>query len=145
MYEVGQFIYFYSSENNQIFSARIIEEIIIKKINSVDKDYRVDLKNQEDTQFLISDLIRVKKLKAFTDLDELKDFMMKNAEAYITKLIEKCSEKRIEYWGKSDSEILEEAASSNTEMINNTMRVQLEDGTKANIIDNSGVLKDSNV
>ena len=45
--------------------------------------------------------------------------MMKNAEAYITKLIEKCSEKRIEYWGKSDSEILEEAASSNTEMINN--------------------------
>ena len=119
MYEVGQFIYFYSSENNQIFSARIIEEIIIKKINSVDKDYRVDLKNQEDTQFLISDLIRVKKLKAFTDLDELKDFMMKNAEAYITKLIEKCSEKRIEYWGKSDSEILEEAASSNTEMINN--------------------------
>lgn len=145
MYEVGQFIYFYSSKNTQIFSARIIEEIIIKKIDSVDKDYRVDLKNKEDTQFLLSDLIKVKKLKAFTNLNDLKEFMMSNAETYITNLIEKCSKRRLEHWGKTDSDILEETASSNTEAINNTLTVQLEDGTKANIIDNSGVLKDSNV
>lgn len=145
MYEVGQFIYFYSSKNTQIFSARIIEEIIIKKIDSIDKDYRVDLKNKEDTQFLLSELVSVKKLKVFTDLVELKAFMMSNAESYITSLIEKCTQRKIDYWGKSDSDILEEAASFNTEAINSTLTLQLEDGTKANIIDNTGVLKDSNV
>tara|TARA_Y100000592_G_C5323554_1_gene245978 strand:+ start:191 stop:628 length:438 start_codon:yes stop_codon:yes gene_type:complete len=145
MYEVGQFIYFYSRKNTQIFSARIIEEIIIKKIDSVDKDYRVDLKNKEDTQFLLSELVSVKNLKVFTDLVELKAFMMSNAESYITSLIKKCTQRKVDYWGKSDSDILEEAASSNTRAINNTLTLQLEDGTKANIIDNTGVLKDSNV
>lgn len=147
MYNVGQFIFFYSSSKNQIFSARVIEEITVKKIDSIESDYRVDIKNSEDSQFLLSDLVRVKKFKVFTEEAELKSYMLTNAENFINKLIANCNEKRMTYWGKTDNDILSEVADKNTEVIqsSNSMSVELENGVKANIIDNTGVLQDSNV
>ena len=92
------------------------------------------------------DLIKVKK-----EINKFKSnrFFKINVEAenFINKLIANCNEKRISHWGKSDNDILSEVANKNTEVIqkSNTISVELENGVKANIIDNTGVLQDSNV
>lgn len=147
MYDVGQFIFFYSSKKNQIFSAKVIEEITVKKIGSVESDYKVDIKNSSESQFLLSELVTVKKFKVFTEEADLKSYMLSNAEKFINKLITNCNERRMSHWGKNETDILSEVADQNTNIINsaNTMSVELENGVKANIIDNTGVLQGSNV
>lgn len=145
MYEVGNFIYFSSNKSKQIFSGRIVEEITIKKLSGTETDYRVDLKNSLDTQFLLSELRDVKKFKIFDNISELKNFMLKNVENTIDKLISKCEEDKAKFWGKTKDQVLEEIAHKNTNAINsNKTKLQLEDGTKVNIIDNTGVLDNSN-
>lgn len=145
MYEVGNFIYFSSNKTKQIFSGRIVEEITIKKLSGTETDYRVDLKNSLDSQFLLSELRDVKKFNIFDNINELKQFMLKNVENTIDKLISKCQEDKTKYWGKTKDQVLEEIADQNTDAINsNKQQVELEDGTKVNIIDNAGVLSNSN-
>ena len=147
MYKVGNFIYLYSSKNNQIFSAKVVEEIIIKSIDSEKVDYTVNIKNSEESTFSITDLKKSGKYKVFENKDSLRDYMITNANNFITKLIENCDKAKIKYWGKSDSDILEEVAGKNTEIIEskkelNSKKIQisLENGIKANIIDNAGVI-----
>jgi hypothetical protein len=94
----------------------------------------------------LSELRDVKKFNIFDNISELKQFMLKNVENTIDKLISKCQEDKTKYWGKTKDQVLEEIADQNTDAINSSkQQVELEDGTKVNIIDNAGVLSNSNV
>lgn len=145
MYKVGNFLYLYSKQKNQIYSAKIVEEITIKSLNGEKQDYTINLKKQEDSCFSLSEIQKTNLYKVFKDIDSLKHFMMKNAENYINNLISNCEKSRIKLWGKSESDIISEVAESNTQEIISTDKIQivLDDGIKANIIDNTGTL-DSN-
>lgn len=146
MYKVGNFIYLYSKQKNQIFSAKIVEEITIKSLEEEKQDYTVNLKNNEDSCFSLSEIEKTNSYKVFKDIDSLKDFMMKNAENYITNLIKKCEESRIKLWGKSSNDIISEVADSNMANIDkgNKIQIELENGVKANIIDKTGTLNINN-
>lgn len=147
MYKVGNFIYLYSNKNNQIFSAKVVEEITIKSLDGEKVDYTVNIKNTEESTFQISDLTSSGKYKVFQSKNQLRDHMISNANNFITKLISNCDENRIKYWGKTDEDILKEVANKNTEVIESSndiskdrIQIELENGTKANIIDNTGVI-----
>ena len=139
MYEVGQFIYFFAKEKNQIFSAKVVEEITIKTLNGIEKDYTVNIKNTDDSTFSLSDLVKAKGYKTFDTEDKLKEHMINGATSYINKLVDKCNEQKKKVWGKTQKDVISDIALQNTEAIEK-IQVDLGDGTKANIIDNTGLI-----
>lgn len=152
MFNVGQFIYVYYGSKKKLFAAKVIEEVTIKKIDAVEVDYTVMLKNDKNSTFTITELKTVKGTEIFNTSDELKDFMLNKAKESIDLMVSNCIREKDNYWPpdipkvETQQEILDKVVESqieeNTITTQNKIEIQLENGQKANIIDNSGLLSD---
>ena len=77
MFDVGQFIFVYYGSKKKLFAAKVIEEVTIKKLDKVEVDYTVMLKNNKDTTFTVKELKSIKDTEIFNTHEELKQFMVK--------------------------------------------------------------------
>ena len=148
MFDVGQFIFVYYGSKKKLFAAKVIEEVTIKKLDKVEVDYTVMLKNNKDTTFTVKELKSIKDTEIFNTHEELKQFMVKKAQESIDTMISNCLLEKDKYWPqeKVTKETLEKVPiveeKQEKQSIQNKIEIQLENGQKANIIDNSGLLND---
>lgn len=148
MFDVGQFIFVYYGSKKKLFAAKVIEEVTIKKLDKVEVDYTVMLKNNKDTTFTVKELKSIKDTEIFNTHEELKQFMVKKAQESIDTMISNCLLEKDKYWPQEKviKETLENVPiveeKQEKQSIQNKIEIQLENGQKANIIDNSGLLND---
>ena len=145
MFDVGQFIFVYYGSKKKLFAAKVIEEVTIKKLDKVEVDYTVMLKNNKDTTFTVKELKSIKDTEIFNTHEELKQFMVKKAQESIDTMISNCLIEKDKYWPQEKviKETLENVPIvEEKQLIQNKIEIQLENGQKANIIDNSGLLND---
>lgn len=145
MFDVGQFIFVYYGSKKKLFAAKVIEEVTIKKLDKVEVDYTVMLKNNKDTTFTVKELKSIKDTEIFNTHEELKQFMVKKAQESIDTMISNCLIEKDKYWPREKviKETLENVPIvEEKQSIQNKIEIQLENGQKANIIDNSGLLND---
>jgi len=148
MFDVGQFIFVYYGSKKKLFAAKVIEEVTIKKLDKVEVDYTVMLKNNKDTTFTVKELKSIKDTEIFNTHEELKQFMVKKAQESIDTMISNCLLEKDKYWPQEKviKETLEKVPiveeKQEKQSIQNKIEIQLENGQKANIIDNSGLLND---
>ena len=145
MFDVGQFIFVYYGSKKKLFAAKVIEEVTIKKLDKVEVDYTVMLKNNKDTTFTVKELKSIKDTEIFNTHEELKEFMVKKAQESIDTMISNCLLEKDKYWPQE--KVIKETLENipiveEKQSIQNKIEIQLENGQKANIIDNSGLLND---
>jgi len=82
-YDVGQIIYLLSIKNTRVFPARVTEEIVRKTINESITDYVILLPDKNKTLVKLRDVGAI----AFSSIEDLKGFMIENAQNSINSMI----------------------------------------------------------
>lgn len=133
-YEVGQILYTIIKDKQIIVPIKVIEQIITKNLDSEKIEYKVLLPNKKGQKVSLSKFENI-----FEELDKINEYLVDKAKQSIEKMLEdaieledmlKDKEKSIDVNVSCKNEI-------NNDKINGRNKIILEDGTLANIIDNS--------
>jgi hypothetical protein len=133
-YEVGQILYTIIKEKQLIVPVKVIEQIITKNLESEKTEYKVLLPNSKNQKVSLSKFENV-----FEDIDKVNDYLLDKAKASIEKMSEDALELEIDFFPSSKSiDKTNECKNENVDnKINGHQKITLDDGTVANIIDNT--------
>ena len=141
MYEVGQVLYTINNKNRAIIPIRVIEQVIKKSISGETIEYTVEVPNKAKNKNVSLSIFK----QIFNSLEEVSEFLTRNAESEIKRIVEKArniNERFFDHVEKEDVsniESLHNDESCNNE-INNVI-IDLGNGQKGNI--NIDSLKES--
>lgn len=82
-FEVGQLLYLLLRQDMKVILAQVVEEIVRKKIDGQEINYKIILPTKDRDVIDITDL----DADIFTDADSIRSHMIKNASLTIDKLI----------------------------------------------------------
>ena len=133
-YEVGQILYTVIKEKQLIVPVKVIEQIITKNLDSEKTEYKVLLPNRKSQKVSLSKFESV-----FDDIDKLNTYLLDKAKESIDKMIEDSLELELDFFPSSKSiDETKECKNENVDIkINGQTKITLDDGTVANIIDNT--------
>ena len=133
-YKVGQILYTVIKEKQLIVPVKVIEQIITKNLDSEKTEYKVLLPNSRNQKVSLSKFESV-----FDDIDKLNTYLLDKAKNSIEKMIEDSLDLELDYF--SSSKPIDKSEECNNENVDNKIngqtKITLNDGTVANIIDNT--------
>ena len=135
-YNVGQILYLCNEEKMKIIPLQVVEEIIRTTIKGTEKSYILAFPDTKKTKVNISSF----KEGLFSDIDTIKDHMIKNATNAIVRMADAALE--LENIAFSDNVVKKEIKKKKDVQAGNSndmIMVDLGDGTKAKI--NSSTLE----
>tara|TARA_A100001035_G_C27648307_1_gene437969 strand:+ start:110 stop:496 length:387 start_codon:yes stop_codon:yes gene_type:complete len=121
-FEVGQVIFVLLQEKMKVVAVQVVEEINRKTIDGESTSYLI--KNRPDDKDYVP--LHAVKGEAFSDLEEIKSLMIKNATSHIDQIINAVSTKASIF-------DIGDALSDNIERTGEDDFVVLEDGTRARV------------
>jgi hypothetical protein len=136
-YKVGQIIYAIIEEKHIIIPVKIIEQIVVKNLEGEQTNYKVMLPNKKNQKVSIDKLSLL-----FNDLDEVNEYLIKNAKNSIDKMIESAIEIEDKYFlakiQKNDASSISDIDSCKIDNKESTIKsdsikIDLGDGQIANI------------
>lgn len=140
-YEVGQILYTVLEDKKIIIPVQVIEQIVIKDLNGEETNYKVLLPNKKFQK------VNIKKLEnIFLDIDEVNEYILKKAKSSIDKMLEDAMMLEDEYFNRNKKEKdIDDSFECKKELKNdiiknNQIKINLENGQTANIIDNTNLL-----
>lgn len=133
-YEVGQILYTIIKEKQLIVPVKVIEQIITKNLESEKIEYKVLLPNSKNQKVSLSKFENV-----FEDIDKVNDYLLDKAKTSIEKMSEDALELELDFFpsNKSIDKTNECKNEKVDNKINSHQKITLDDGTVANIIDNT--------
>lgn len=133
-YEVGQILYTIIKEKQLIVPVKVIEQIITKNLESEKIEYKVLLPNSKNQKVSLSKFENV-----FEDIDKVNDYLLDKAKTSIEKMSEDALELELDFFPSNKS--IDKTNECKNEKVDNKInghqKITLDDGTVANIIDNT--------
>lgn len=133
-YEVGQILYTIIKEKQLIVPVKVIEQIITKNLESEKIEYKVLLPNSKNQKVSLSKFENV-----FEDIDKVNDYLLDKAKTSIEKMSEDALELELDFFPSNKS--IDKTNECKNEKVDNKInghqKITLNDGTVANIIDNT--------
>lgn len=136
MYEVGQTIYTIIEDKYKVVPLKISEQIVTKTLNGETVSYKALMPNKKQQKIDLQKLTNV-----YTNIEEVKQYMLNNAENAINEVLRETSTIENKYFKKQD-DIACNIESKNdiinsppppVESIEEKIQVDLGDGTTANL------------
>lgn len=142
-YEVGQILYTILKDKQAIIPVKIVEQIVIKDLEGEVTNYKVLLPNKKGKKISIDKLDNT-----FEDLDEVNEFILERAKSSISKMIESAINLEEEFFNIVEEKLNKDSLkckneSNNSIIKNNQIKINLDNGQTANIIDNTNILNTS--
>ena len=135
-YEVGQILYTILNDKQIIIPVRVIEQIVIKDLDGETTEYKVLLPNKKNQKVNLEKLQNI-----FLDLDEVNNFLIERAKKSIDLMIEDAISLEDEYFLIKNNENKKCKNEIKNDIIkNDRVKINLDNGQTANIIDNSAIL-----
>tara|TARA_B000000557_G_C20807101_1_gene458202 strand:+ start:1915 stop:2388 length:474 start_codon:yes stop_codon:yes gene_type:complete len=135
-YEVGQILYTILNDKQIIIPVRVIEQIVIKDLDGETTEYKVLLPNKKNQKVNLEKLQNI-----FLDLDEVNNFLIERAKKSIDLMIEDAISLEDEYFLIKNNENKKCKNEIKNDIIkNDQIKINLDNGQTANIIDNSAIL-----
>ena len=135
-YEVGQILYTILNDKQIIIPVRVIEQIVIKDLDGETTEYKVLLPNKKNQKVNLEKLQNI-----FLDLDEVNNFLIERAKKSIDLMIEDAISLEDEYFLIKNNENKKYKNEIKNDIIkNDQIKINLDNGQTANIIDNSAIL-----
>lgn len=133
-YKVGQVLYTIIKDKQVIIPVKVIEQIITKKLDSEKTEYKVLIPNKKNQKVSLSKFENI-----FEDLDKINNFLVEKAKKSIEIMLEEAIELEENFFTERKSNEITFSCKDekNNTIINSQNKITLEDGTIANIIDNS--------
>ena len=142
-YEVGQILYTILKDKQAIIPVKIVEQIVIKDLEGEVTNYKVLLPNKKGKKISIDKLDNT-----FEDLDEVNEFILERAKSSISKMIESAINLEEEFFNIVEEKLNKDSLkckneSNNSIIKNNQIKINLDNGQTANIVDNTNILNTS--
>jgi len=142
-YEVGQILYTILKDKQAIIPVKIVEQIVIKDLEGEVTNYKVLLPNKKGKKVSIDKLDNT-----FEDLDEVNDYILERAKSSIKKMIESAINLEEEFFNIAEEKLNKDSLKcknepNNSIIKNNQIKINLDNGQTANIIDNTNILNTS--
>jgi hypothetical protein len=142
-YEVGQILYTILKDKQAIIPVKIVEQIVIKDLEGEVTNYKVLLPNKKGKKISIDKLDNT-----FEDLDEVNEFILERAKSSISKMIESAINLEEEFFNIVEEKLNRDSLkckneTNNSIIKNNQIKINLDNGQTANIIDNTNILNTS--
>ena len=129
MYNVGQTLYTVLTEKQVVVPVKVVEQVIIKTLEGEKTNYKLLLPNVKKQKVSIDKFTNLHE-----DINSVKEYLTKNAKAAINKMIKDASTLRDEFFEEENNtcknEIIPPIINQDQ---NNTIKIDLENGQKANI------------
>lgn len=141
-YSVGQILYTIIKDKQIVIPVQVIEQITIKDLESEKTNYKVLLPNKKNQKIDIEKLENV-----FLDLDEVSSYILAKTKESVDKMIEDAINLEDEFFvekiiKKNDIACIIENSDIKING-DNKIKINLENGQVANIIDNTSTLDES--
>ena len=134
MYNVGQTLYTVLTEKHVVVPVKVVEQVTIKTLDGEKTNYKLLLPNTKQQKVSIDKFTNL-----HIDINSVKEYLTKNAKSAIDKMIEDAETLRSEFFKEEINTCKNELDVDiiNQDQNNNVIKVDLENGQKANInIDN---------
>lgn len=130
MYNVGQIVYTVLEDRFKIIPMKVVEKVVSTNLDGETTSFFAQIPNSKEIR-----KVNLKKFdQVFSNLDETKTYMIKNAEDAIGKLADECKKVEEKYFDKKAKiEIDVKPSPQQVENVTNKTQVELENGQKANI------------
>lgn len=149
MYEVGKILYTVYEDRFKIFPLRVVEQVTTKTIDGEKTEFFVEIPSKKEKT-----TVNLKKVnKVFTNIEETRSYLMKNAEISINEIVNQAIDLEKEYFGAEDKTTSNIKLDFDPESTNQDKKeqqkveVDLGDGTiaKINMENVKQVLGDTNI
>jgi len=146
MYNVGQILYTVLTEKQVVVPVKVVEQVIVKTLEGEKVDYKLQLPNTKQQKVNINKFTNL-----YEDITSVEEYLTQNAISAIEKMIKDADTLNQQFFISKDDEENIDACKieSNKDIINqdqnnNSIKIELENGQKANInLDNINNFVDS--
>lgn len=141
-YHVGQVLYIVPKNDNKVIPVLVVEEITKKTLKGSEVTYRIQSTNDTSKIYMIDDISGT----FFVSPEAAKKSLIEIASARITKIVDHAAKKAREWYGPGvdasispdpmislTSDDMDDIGMSQDESPSTVTRIQLEDGTVANL------------
>jgi hypothetical protein len=132
MYKIGQILYTVITEKQIVIPVKVVEQVIVKTLEGEKVNYKLQLPNSKNQKVSISKFANL-----YEDIESIESYLTKNAKEAIGKMIKDAVSLNRQFFDaqeENDTCKIE----SNNDIINhdqteNIVKIELENGQKANI------------
>ena len=132
MYDVGQILYTVLTDKQIVVPVKVVEQVIVKTLEGEKVDYKLQLPNKKNQKVSID-----KFLNLYEDIISVEEYLTSNAKNAIEKMIKDADTLNRQFFVKE--EVIDACNNeTNSDIINhdknnNSIKIELENGQKANI------------
>ena len=132
MYDVGQILYTVLTDKQIVVPVKVVEQVIVKTLEGEKVDYKLQLPNKKNQKVSIDKFINL-----YEDIISVEEYLTSNAKNAIEKMIKDANTLNRQFFVKE--EIIDACNSQtnidiiNHDQNNNSIKIELENGQKANI------------
>tara|TARA_B100000123_G_scaffold147329_1_gene108860 strand:- start:111 stop:572 length:462 start_codon:yes stop_codon:yes gene_type:complete len=132
MYDVGQILYTVLTDKQIVVPVKVVEQVIVKTLEGEKVDYKLQLPNKKNQKVSID-----KFLNLYEDIISVEEYLTSNAKNAIEKMIKDADTLNRQFFLKE--EVIDACNNeTNSDIINhdknnNSIKIELENGQKANI------------
>lgn len=133
MYNVGQIVYTVLEDRFKIIPMKVVEKVVSTNLDGETTSFFAQIPSSKEIK-----KVNLNKFnQVFSNLDETKNYMIKNASDAIEELAKECKNVQGKYFDQKPKIEIDIKPSpeqvKNVNKTNNTTKVELENGQKANI------------
>ena len=132
MYDVGQILYTVLTDKQIVVPVKVVEQVVVKTLEGEKVDYKLQLPNKKNQKVSIDKFINL-----YEDIISVEEYLTSNAKNAIEKMIKDANTLNRQFFVKE--EIIDACNSQtnidiiNHDQNNNSIKIELENGQKANI------------
>jgi len=135
MYNVGQILYTVLTDKQVVIPVKIVEQVIVKTLEGEKVDYKLQLPNKKNQKVSIDKFVNL-----YDDISKVENYLASNAQTAIEKMIKDANTLNQQFFIDKDVSINNDTCKNesniniiNKDQNNNLIKVELENGQKANI------------
>ena len=135
MYNVGQILYTVLTDKQVVIPVKIVEQVIVKTLEGEKVDYKLQLPNKKNQKVSINKFVNL-----YDDISKVENYLASNAQTAIKKMIKDANNLNQQFFTDKDVSINNDTCKNesniniiNKDQNNNLIKVELENGQKANI------------
>jgi hypothetical protein len=135
MYNVGQILYTVLTDKQVVIPVKIVEQVIVKTLEGEKVDYKLQLPNKKNQKVSINKFVNL-----YDDISKVENYLASNAQTAIKKMIKDANTLNQQFFTDKDVSINNDTCKNesniniiNKDQNNNLIKVELENGQKANI------------
>lgn len=132
MYEVGQILYTVLTEKQIVVPVKVVEQVIVKTLDGEKVDYKLQLPNTKNQKVSIDKFTNL-----YKDIISVEEYLTSNAKLAIEKMIKDANTLNVQFFKSEDlidtCNIQTKSDIINHDQNNNSIKIELENGQKANI------------